>query len=765
MDTTRATTPRVPPTLHISGVSAESRGRMFAGLADNSVRATFHADSHVHHYSSKFLGRIKVSTLITESLGQPETTPGPLSTVPFVRDDDFVSRDTLLEQIREKCSVEGSRIALVGLGGVGKSQLAIEYSYRVRSQSQAIWVFWVHASNAARFEQSFRGIADQVKITGRDNPNANIFQLVENWLRDERQGKWLVIVDNFDDDGLLCQLPARGLEGQRDGHDHVHAPTKPLFEYLPRALHGSVIVTSRTKEVALKIVDHKDLIEIEPMKGSEALELLQKKLKSPGDRRESLELVEELEFMPLAIVQAAGYINHRAPRCSVSQYLDTLRKSHDDATRLLKYEPGHLHRDWQAKNSILFTWQISFNHIRENKPSAADLLSLMSFFDRQRISEDLLRVQHRRNHWSSEETNHPSISDTDHDFEDDIATLRDYSFISVGEDRTVFTMHRLVQLSARVWLQGQRQIEKWKEQFISILCHHFPTDPYYEEWESWERCRWLFPHVKSAMSEPPESPGIQQQWASLLYNGAGYAWRSGNLADAREMASKSLEQNRDLLGEEDPATLASTAMLARVYHLQGQLEEAEKLQVRVVEARKRYFSEDHPDTLMAMGYLATTYMEQGRLADAEKLRVHVVDKSRTALGEDHPDTLRRMENLATTYMEQGRLAEAEKLRVYVMDKSKTALGEDHPDTLRRMENLAATYRSQGQEEEAEMLEVQVMISLAFTCKYSGRDVEALNLLRDCRARMEAVLEPSHPSAVSVSETLLQWEMDGLYTDA
>jgi hypothetical protein len=119
MDTTRTTTPRGHPALHISGVSAESSGRMFAGLADNSIRATFHADTHVHYHSGKFLGRREVSMLIAESLAQPETTTGPLSTVPFVRDKDFVSRDTLLEQIHEKCSVEGSRIALVGLGGVG----------------------------------------------------------------------------------------------------------------------------------------------------------------------------------------------------------------------------------------------------------------------------------------------------------------------------------------------------------------------------------------------------------------------------------------------------------------------------------------------------------------------------------------------------------------------------------------------------------------------------------------------------------------------
>ncbi|KAJ6145552.1 hypothetical protein N7470_009447 [Penicillium chermesinum] len=97
---------------------------------------------------------------------RPETPPNPLSTVPFARDPDFVSRSTLLHQIREKSSVPGSKIALVGLGGVGKSQLAIEYSYQIRSESPATWIFWVHASNEGRFEQSFRDIADRLKILG-----------------------------------------------------------------------------------------------------------------------------------------------------------------------------------------------------------------------------------------------------------------------------------------------------------------------------------------------------------------------------------------------------------------------------------------------------------------------------------------------------------------------------------------------------------------------------------------------------------------------
>ena len=96
--------------------------------------------------------------------------PEPCSTVPFRRDPDFVDRVDLLSRVDERCLQPAGRAALVGLGGVGKSQLAIEYTHRTRERSPDTWVFWVHASNAARFEQGYRDIADVIKIAGREDP-------------------------------------------------------------------------------------------------------------------------------------------------------------------------------------------------------------------------------------------------------------------------------------------------------------------------------------------------------------------------------------------------------------------------------------------------------------------------------------------------------------------------------------------------------------------------------------------------------------------
>ncbi|CAG8108423.1 unnamed protein product [Penicillium nalgiovense] len=532
---------------------------------------------------------------------QPETHPEPLSTVPFPHDPDFVTRDEL-DQIYEKSSIPGSRIVLVGLGGVGKSRLAIEYCHRVRQQSPDTWVFWVHASNAARCEESLRNLADRAKIPGRQDRNANIFQLFGNWLQDGKIGKWILVLDNVDDDELLRKPLVTRMEAQANAQKH--APTQPPLRYLLGSSNGSIIVTSRNKGVALEIASHKkNLIDVQPMNTAEALVLIQKKLDSSTETEDLAQLVEKLEFMPLAIVQAASYIAHRSPRCSALQYLAKLQQSDRQATKLLHQEGKHIDRDWEAKNSILRTWQISFDHIRRGIPE--DLLRVQ---DIDRNHEPLGFPQDVGNRSSDEDMDCSSEPDVEDDFESDIAILRDYSFITSGKDSMVFTMHRLVQLTVRTWLKTYGQEEEWKERFIKTLYGEFPTGQY----ENWERCRSLFPHVRSAVLHQPKSQDSLRSWAALLYKGAWYGTRCGSISVAKDMAAMSRNQRMKVGGAEDEDTLASTTMLAEAYRLEGRWEEAEQLEVQVMETSKTKLGADHPSTLTSMANLASTLWNQGR---------------------------------------------------------------------------------------------------------------------------------------------------------
>jgi hypothetical protein len=282
----------------------------------------------------------------------------------------------------------------VGLGGVGKSQLAIEYCYRTSKtalqKNTDLWVFWIHAETRARIEEDFKKVAEAVKLPGRKDPKADIPQLIEQWLCNVENGPWLLVLDNADNAGVLFDT----------GHDDTDTRSitakadrgRAFWTYLPQSPNGSILITSRNKDVAQRLTgDFKGVIEVQPMDKDHALALLESKVGSQPDKDHSAVLVEALEYMPLAISQAGAYIRERAPRTSISKYLEEFRRSERRKFSLLNWDKESLRRDRSASNSVIVTWQISFESIRSERPSAADLLSLMSFFDRQGIPEWLVR--------------------------------------------------------------------------------------------------------------------------------------------------------------------------------------------------------------------------------------------------------------------------------------------------------------------------------------------------------------------------------------
>ncbi|PCD20336.1 hypothetical protein AU210_016203 [Fusarium oxysporum f. sp. radicis-cucumerinum] len=636
----------------------------------------------------------------------PEPTPPPFASIPYRRDPTFVDRGDILDQIGRQCSEPASRVAIVGLGGVGKSQLAIEFAYRFAARSAESWVFWVHASTQARVIEGFKSIADKVKLMGCNRPDADVLQLVFDWLSNGRNGKWLLVLDSADNSDVLLHSTS-GDNG--DG--------RQLVEYLPQSPNGSLLTTTRNRDLAFKLAGTYQTIHgIGPMTREEALMLLENRLGTISDANAAADLVRSLDLVPLAISQAAAYIQMRAPRTSLVQYLNEFRQSESKRVKLLSHDAGDLRRDLRqdggASNAILTTWQVSFDHIRSRRPSAADLLSLMSFFNRQGIPESLLRLP-KDSYNAAQSVSPEDMSDSDsqgsdggteNEFEDDVAILRDYCLIMQGEDANTFKMHGLVQLAMRRWLKAQGLQDKFLEQYITVMASSFPTGDY----KNWTRCQPLFAHVEAAAEYRPNEDNLKKTWTGLLHNGGWYAWQQGRYAVAEQMVSQGRRTHEKLLGKDHEATMASVSLLGSIYRDQGRWEQAEKLFMQEMETCKRKLGEDHPDTLTSMGNLASTYWHQGRWEEAEKLGVWVTETCKTKLGEDHPDTLTSMNNLASTYKNQGRWEEAEKLGVRVMETRKAKLGEDHPHTLRSMSNLALTYSNRGRWEEAEKLEAQVM---------------------------------------------------------
>jgi hypothetical protein len=633
-------------------------------------------------------------------------------------------------------------------------------------------VFWVHASNAARFEQGYRDIADRVKIAGRRDPQTNIFKLVHDWLCDCKQ-RWLLVLDNVDDVRFL-------LSGQADGDGqgqttNAQVIRKPLRRYLPHCERGSILVTTRNREAALKLVEQRDIVSVEPMDEAQALALFQKKLVAQEDSDDLVKLSAALENLPLAIVQAAAYISQRASVYTVAKYLDEFRESEHKRSSLLFYNNRQLRGDWEANDSIIATWQISFEYIQQTQPGAADLLSLMSFFDRQGIPEVLLQTrasprdaqrsqkEPKHDDWERDEEDNASQSSTgDNQFEEDIVALRNFCFISVDKAGTSFEMNALVQLATRNWLEGNGKVEQWKQQFVCNLFAAFPTG----EYKNWAACQALFPHAKSAARQPPKDESSLADWATLLYRAAWYAETTGNITDAAMLAMKSMEARKKVLGQEHDDTLWSIAMVGLVHRVGGRWTDAEKLELQVMKARQMKLGADHLDTLTSMANLASTYRNQGRWDEAEKLFVQVMKTRKMKLGADHLDTLTSMANLASTYRNQGRWNDAEKLFVQVVETCKTTLGADHPDTLSSMASLALTYWNEGRWHDAEELFVQVVetsktilgadhpstlssiSNLASTYRNQGRWDEAEELELPVLEMRKTKLGADHPSTLS-----------------
>ncbi|XP_014560225.1 hypothetical protein COCVIDRAFT_89854, partial [Bipolaris victoriae FI3] len=685
------------------------------------------------------------------TLERPETAPEPSVSVPFPRDPDFVDRGTLLDQISKRCAAPASRVALVGLGGVGKSQLAIEHCYRTAEQSLDTWVFWAHASNTGRLEQSFREIADQVRARGRKDPQADVFKLVYDWLRDAKNGRWLLVLDNADDAATVS--PTEGSSGLQ----------QHLSRYLPFSRHGTVLVTSRTKHAAKQIVEDSDIILIEPMHDAAAYALLRKKLRDIDDKDENIAtLAIMLDRMPLALVQAAAYIRERAPRCSVRQYLEEYRQSDRRKTSLLNREADHLRRDKAASNSVLVTWQISFEHIQSTRQSAAGLLSLMSFFDRQGIQEALL---------------HQQSSIADDGFEEDVLVLRDYSLITVTRDADTFEMHSLVQLATRTWLENEGQLAKWREQFISSLCAALPTG----EYENWEKCQALFPHARAALAQRPESKESRKEWALLLYRAAWYALRRGRAGEAEEMATMSMSVRSEELGEEDVRTVESMGMVGLARLLGGKHKEAEAILRQTLARMEKMFGYGHRHTLSSMNNLATVQASQGKYKEAE-----VMHRQTLALMEkvEHPDTLSCMSNLAHALENLDRYEEAEVIYQQTLARSEEVFGREHPETLMSMHNLAHVLDNLGRYKEAETIDQQAlalmekvlghehpytlvsMQTLANVLSSQGKYEEAEVINRQALARREKLMGHEHPATLMNMQSLAHvLDRQGKYEEA
>jgi tetratricopeptide (TPR) repeat protein len=575
-----------------------------------------------------------------------------------------------------------------------------------------------------------------------------------------------MIIDNVDDEITLMS--------QKDGQNI------PLASLLPQSDHGAILVTTRSTDVARSLVNRQqDIINVSAMSDDEAVELLENKL-GDGRRHDTMQFVKSLNCIPLAIIQAAAYINRLGTRMSVAKYLDEL-KNFDKRVRLLQKEASDMRRDAQAPNSILTTWQISFDNIRQKRPSAAGMLSFMSFFDRQGIPEFMIRHYTDKDGEYQDDLSGRCFEEEDFDFEEDMAVLRAFSLVNMTQREDEFEMHGLVQLAIQMWLRSTDTEEIWRRTFIQAMAQEFPDG----EYANWLKCQTLFPHVLPQVGQQKGlNSEMRVKWASVLNNAGWYAWQQGLFAQAEDMVTKALEIQKDILGPNDCGTLFSTGLLGSILTDLGKYEEAESMNRQTLARREKVLGPEHPDTLMSMSNLAEVLNRQGKYEEAESMNRQTLAWQEKVLGPEHPDTLTSMSNLAEVLASQGTYEEAESMGGRTLAQREKVLGPEHPSTLTSMTNLALVLHRQSKYEEAESMIRQTlarqekvlgpehpdtltsMSTLAEVLTSQGTYEEAELIGRQTLARQEKVLGPEHPSTLtSMNNLALVLNSQGKYEEA
>lgn len=238
-----------------------------------------------------------------------------------------------------------------------KSQIAIEYCYRFRNLHPDAQIFWVHASSAVRFKQAYMQIARTCQLIDRDT-QADPLPIVYDWFSNEVSGRWLMILDNADDPQVFFDSTEDTIKASGPG-DGI----RPILAYVPwQTASGSILITSRYKNVASRLTKYGGgLIHVTSMTPEEATSLVKRMLvDDKSSSEEKRELIERLDFIPLAITQAAAFINEQ--KMTVPQYSKLLLESNDE---FLLWNMGDLDRDPIVPNSIIRTWHMSLNISRE----------------------------------------------------------------------------------------------------------------------------------------------------------------------------------------------------------------------------------------------------------------------------------------------------------------------------------------------------------------------------------------------------------------
>jgi tetratricopeptide (TPR) repeat protein len=657
--------------------------------------------------------------------------------VPLPRPRCFVGRDAQLVQLRAHLSSQhGERLAIYGLGGCGKTALALEFAHWTREHYHLCAVFWVPAISRESFEQAYRDIAKLLCLPGVEDDKTDAKQLVKARLEDENFGPWLLIIDNADDTSILFSDNKEGSSAAR------------LISDLPWSSKGSTIFTTRTRATAIEIAEN-NVLALGEFASAEAIEILNTRLLPEHqcqltDIDVVHEFLEMLSFHALAIIQAIAFINRND--VTLPDYINLYRNSESDAIELLNEEFEDKSRYREATKSVATTWSISFEQIQKQDKIAAEHLFFMACIANTDIVSSL---------FSSRYTRIESMKA--------IGTLKAYAFITERHSQAdglqgkrqeapkTFDVHPLIHLAICGFLKA---CGKWSLQVENTLTRFIENIP---DGKSDMREHWrLHWHHAVHLVELQDAHGMKDR--PVLLDWITTSERTlGRYQAAERACRQSLEQRTRMLGETDLGTLKCMGNLGQILGCQVRWVEAEDVYKRMLALMKNFLDKDDPHTLTARGDLAMAMLGQSKPLEAERLYRDLLAVHQRERGEKHVQTLITIHDIGAALMKQGEYARAEQCLRDNLDSYKEVLGVGHEDTLTGMSVLGVALNRQSKFSEAESvhreelgLRMNVAITeglpgtltcmrrLAYTLAAQEKHTEGEQILRDALVLGERV---------------------------
>ncbi|KAJ5183921.1 Acyl transferase/acyl hydrolase/lysophospholipase [Penicillium capsulatum] len=630
--------------------------------------------------------------------------------VPFERNPRYVDRE-VVNSVKNKLfsGKEAQSIAICGLGGAGKTQIALELAHQTREQYPDCSVFWVPAMSPDSIRQAYVEMAGHLGIFVQEKEEVDVTQLVNDHLTQARTGRWLLIFDNADDletwDPNLNESPTSVIPKNA----------------LPQHSLGATFFTTRSQKVARYIGIHQ-IIEIPEMDQMSATEVLKNSLVDKtllDDKEGTAKLLQNLTYLPLAIVQAASFINQNS--MNISSYISLLDGQEQHAVELFSEEFEDEGRYKSIKNPIATTWLTSFGQIQKLSQCACYHLSFMACIGSRNIPISLLP--------QSDQVEHQKA----------LGILQSYSFIRLRPDKKSLDLHRLVHLATRIWLRSMSDsasLAHWESWALTYLGRMFK---FVESDRSLSKA--YTPHALKLLEVTPEDKDLYARMdlsnvvAGVLKNDGRFKESEkchlqaikcakaqfgsenkhtvccvanlatsysdqGRLKEALELMTQNLHTQIKILGINSRGVTITIACLAGVYNLLDENSIAEWLAIIATWGYMKFFGPQSAETLLTLQRMVHIYLQQGRIANATELGVFCLEIAQRALEPDHPMAINAHTCLSTIYGNQGLWKDAERVAHDALEKYKEVLGWENPVTIRQLYQLATILENQGRDAEA-----------------------------------------------------------------